>query len=156
MQLCTCDLVCLLFLFPPNFSIINTILPSLVLTPIKEATTFRCNSNAYSKQNLSTEVSTPFELFTFAADVLEGGKVVKNLVPLHVRPHLGKHCRFVVMHARKGGDAQILDEHKRRFVPTTVTQAGFKQSTGGRLLNTRQLFVFGFSSLSWLVQRGDK
>ena len=37
MQLCSCDLVCLIFLFLPNFSIINTILPSLVLTPIKEA-----------------------------------------------------------------------------------------------------------------------
>ena len=37
MQLCTCDLVCFLFLFPPNFSNINT---SLVLTPIKEAQLF--------------------------------------------------------------------------------------------------------------------
>ena len=37
MQLCSCDLVCFLFLFPLNFSIINTILSSLVLTSIKEA-----------------------------------------------------------------------------------------------------------------------
>ena len=90
---------------------------------------------------------------TWVADVLEGGEVVEDLVPLHVRPHLGKH-QLVVMHARKGEDAQISDEHKRTVVLTTVTQAGFKQSTKSRLLNTRHVFVFWFSSVSWLVEQG--
>ena len=90
---------------------------------------------------------------TWVADVLEGGEVVEDLVPLHVRPHLGKH-QLVVMHARKGEDAQISDEHKRTVVLTTVTQAGFKQSTKSRLLNTRHVFVFWFSSVSLLVEQG--
>ena len=51
--------------------------------------------------------------------MLEGGEVVEDLVSLHVSPHLGKHRLVVVHTARKGGDAQILDEHKRRVCADT-------------------------------------
>ena len=91
--------------------------------------------------------------------MLEGGEVVEDLVPLHVGSHLGKH-QLVVMHsARKGGDAQILDEHKRRFVPAAQGDAGkLKTVNREQAVKHGAGFCFSSSSVSLLVVQnvGDK
>ena len=97
------------------------------------------------------------ELFlTWAADVLEGGEVVEDLVPLHVGPHLGKQQQ-VSWCTRRGRMAlhKLWTSTKGEFVVTQWHGQAWTQSTENRLLKVKQAAGFCFTICCWL-RKGDK
>ena len=93
---------------------------------------------------------------TWVADVLEGGEVVEDLVPLHVGPHLGKKQQ-VSWCTRRGRMAlhKLWTSTKGEFVVTQWHRQAWTQSTENRLLKVKQAAGFCFTICCW-SRKGDK